>query len=109
MSADNGIYIGCFPIENGSIEYRVIHDQAIDNVNYGSKLEQDAFRFLYFGEKHVFQTLDKDAAMAEAHRIEEEILNDDYCRVLEYGITTLVFDRPLIMMSVEKANEILNA
>jgi hypothetical protein len=109
MSADNGIYIGSFPTQDGSTEYRVIHAQAIENVDYGSTQEQDAYRFLYFGGAEVFKTLDETAALAEAHRQEAEILADPFCAVLEYGVNTLTFDRPLVMMTEDEAEKILGS
>lgn len=106
MSADNGIYIGCFPLE-GKTEYRVIHAQAIDNVDYGSPQEQDAMRASYFGGEEVFKTFDKTAAILEAHRMEEEIISDDFCSYLEYGVNTLAFDRPLVPMTEEEIKKII--
>lgn len=107
MSADNGIYIGVFPTEGGEVEYRVIHAQAIDNVDFGSTQEQDAYRASYFGGPNVFATKDKTAALLEASRKADEITSDDFCGILEYGIQTLPFDRPLVSMTQEEIKTVL--
>src|SRR5271157_3513136 len=102
MSADNGIYIGKFPIQDeksqGSTgyEYRVIHAQAIDNISFFSdKKLEEKFKgenpraiVEYFGRAEVFT---EKQAQDKAFEMEEEILNDEYCPILEYGISTLTF------------------
>lgn len=101
MSADNGIYIGRFPTADGGMEYRVIHAQAIENVDYGTEEEQDLYRVLYFGSDSthppsVFTS--RDEAYDYAHLIAEGY------DILEYGVSELTFSRPLIPLSVEAAN-----
>jgi hypothetical protein len=49
MSADNGVYIARFPKADGSFEFRVAHLTNIENTDYGTKEEQDAYRALMFG------------------------------------------------------------
>lgn len=89
MSADNGIYIGKF-----GEEYRVIHAQAIENVEY----EPDFHGFnaewvaRYYHSAPCFAT--KAEALALASQMEDEILSDDFCPILEYGISTINFGRP---------------
>lgn len=107
MSADNGIYIGVFPTTEGGTEYRVIHTIAIDNVAWGNTQQQDAYRALYFGGEGVFITGDHQLAVQEASRKEQVILNDEYCPVLEYGVNTITFDRPLVAMTEAQALSIL--
>lgn len=86
MSADNGIYIGWF----GDKEFRVIHAQAIDTVYYPNG-ENAVQIVIYFGEAAVFDSL--EAAQKEAFRMEDEIMNNDFCPILEYGISTLKFSK----------------
>lgn len=86
MSADNGIYIGWF----GDKEYRVIHAQAIGNVFYPdgeNALEIER----YFGPAHVFHS--SEDAQRQAFKMEDEIMSDKYCPILEYGINTIKFSK----------------
>lgn len=104
MSADNGVYIGEFPVSNtdrSEKEYRAIEAQAIDNVDYGTSLEQDYSRVAYFGNAKSF------ASFAEAYEEAERLYNAcmENFGVCEYGICNLVFDRPLITKTVEEAEE----
>ncbi len=99
MSADNGIYLGEFPTHEGGVEYRVIHAQAIDNVDYGTQEEQDYTRVSYFGCVPAFS--DIEAARKEAFRLEEKIMRET--GVLEYGVCSSKFDRPLLKVSPEEA------
>ena len=75
------------------------HAQAIDNVYYGSQSEQDAFRAAYFGEAKVFT--DKSEALAYAREEAEEY------DVLEYGVSVIEFDRPLVPMTQDQIKAIL--
>ena len=86
MSADNGIYIGHFA--DGKI--RVIHAQAFENVYYPDG-ENAAEIVRYFKNAPVFDSL--DAAQKEAFKIEQRILNDEYCPILEYGINSVKFSK----------------
>ena len=84
MSADNGIYIIKFP--EG---YRVAHCQAIENIDYypeGSKERKKALKD-YFGKSKVFT--EKDEAILFAHKLAKEIMDDDFCPILEYGVQYL--------------------
>lgn len=100
MSSDNGIYVGTFPTPSGEKEYRVIHAQAIDNVDFGDQEMQDYTRVSYFGSAISFGTL--DLAMEEAGFLANKVLDD--CGLLEYGISVLHFERPLINKTVEEAD-----
>lgn len=99
MSADNGIYIGRFPIEEGNsqIEYRVIHEQAIDNINYNpgenhsAAYENPREIVSYFGDT---KPMTEQEAVKEAFNIEAEILKSE-CPIIEYGISTITFQHPL--------------
>lgn len=96
MSADNGIYIGAFPKTEGSTEYeyRVIHAQAIDNVYWtpDDSLEENPREIVqYFGKAEV---MTEEFAHKKAFEMEKEILNDEFCPILEYGISTMTFNRP---------------
>jgi len=84
MSADNGIYIVQFP--DG---YRVTHAQAIENIDYynpGTKERKEILKD-YFSESPLFKTTEK--AFEYAKEINEEILKDDFCPIVEYGICYL--------------------
>jgi len=98
MSADNGIYIGKFPTKDGWIEYRVIEAAAIENVADGNRMEQDAYRALYFGQAPA--TRSEDMALYWAKEKSKQFYT-------EYGIKVLDFDRPLVDMSRDDINVIL--
>lgn len=78
MSADNGIYVAKFP--DG---YRVIHAQAIDNLDYYPKNSQEYVDTVrqYFNKSKIYQT--QEEAFAEADKMAKE------CWFLEYGICDL--------------------
>jgi len=83
MSADNGIYIGCFP----NNEYRVIHAMAIDNLRWEPDGD-DGFNSTqvvnYFNTgASVFGNIEQ--AMVHAHR------EADNQMILEYGVSTIRF------------------
>jgi hypothetical protein len=84
MSADNGIYIAKFP--DG---FRVIHAQAIENIVYHPLRTKQWKKTMkeYFGKAPLFAT--KDEAVLYAHKMEEEILADGCCPILEYGVSYL--------------------
>lgn len=114
MSADNGIYIGKFPkttnIQDG-FEFRVIHAQAIDNISLfpdGYEQKEQEFKgenprsiVEYFGQTEI---LDELSAQQKAFKMEQEILNDDYCPILEYGISTITFTQPFDFYQAHKAD-----
>ena len=98
ISADNGIYIAEFPTLDGSREWRVIHAQAIDNLDYYPEGSPEEAREIieYFGtdSARIFSNL--DAALKAAFELEDEILNDDFCPILEYGVCRLpAFEYPM--------------
>lgn len=84
MSADNGVYIVKFP--DG---YRVAHTQAIENIDWHRKGTKARKKMLkaYFGHSPVFETLEE--AERIAHKIEDQILADDFCPICEYGVVYL--------------------
>jgi hypothetical protein len=100
LSSDNGIYLGEFPTLDGGKEYRVVHAQAIENVDFGDPDMQDHTRVSYFGNAHSYRTF--VPAWEEAHRLANDIINDS--GLLEYGIQLLEFDRPLINKTMEEAD-----
>ncbi len=118
MSADNGVYIGRFPGVGSSVEYRVIHAQAIENCDdSGNRPEthDQAFeghaqdreivdwnRVSYYGNAKTFSN--HAEAFTEAQKLADDILSDEYCPILEYGICDIVYDRPLLDLTVEEAN-----
>jgi hypothetical protein len=109
MSADNGIYIGSFPTANGEKEYRVIHAQAIDNCFYRGAANdnvkmEDAYRMSYFGNATPHTTIEE--ARKEAWRQHDEIMQSSF-PALEYGVSTLDFDRPLVVMTEAEVRAIL--
>jgi len=84
MSTDNGIYIIKFP--EG---FRVAHCQAIESIDYyspGSKERKQELKWR-FSKSKVFQTWHD--AISNARNLAEEIRNDDFCPILEYGIQYL--------------------
>lgn len=88
MSADNGIYILKSPKGKG-FEFRVIHAQAIENINYepdkgGFNTEQIK---RYFDSAQVFS--DEDQAWRKARDMAKEITSDEFCFILEYGISSI--------------------
>jgi hypothetical protein len=87
MSADNGIYI--LKMKDQS---RVIHAQAIENL-YWSMVDMKEVPDLvptriieYYG--HV-SPMSSDECQKKAFAMEKDILDDDFCPILEYGICTL--------------------
>jgi len=94
MSADNGIYILKSPKCDGDgFEYRVTHAQAIENIEwnvppgeFNDEMLQD-----YFGKCEI---LTEEEARKEAFAMEEDILSDGFCPILEYGISTIEMHRP---------------
>lgn len=103
LSSDNGVYVGEFPTQSGEKEYRVIHAQAIENVDFGDQEMQDYTRVSYFGNAISFGTL--ELAVEEASFLANKVLDD--CGLLEYGISILKFDRPLLNKTVEEAEALL--
>jgi hypothetical protein len=81
MSADNGIYIHKF--RNG---WAVEHCQAIDNIYWhrGKKKYNYGILYSYFRGAKRFKT--KGRALKYAFKLQDEILLDDFCPILEYGI-----------------------
>jgi hypothetical protein len=97
-----------FPTETpGSFEYRVIDAQAIENCedsDFGDHV-LDCTRLCYYGKAKPFYS--EEEAVKEALRMEKEIMESDF-PVLEYGISTIEYDRPLLKMSVEEARKKLD-
>ena len=95
MSADNGIYI----LETIGPEYRVIHTQNIEDLDYdrdcNSFTTNDNVRIINAREvwkdsNFVHKT--SDDAMKEAGQIYKEII-DGPCPILEYGISIIKINR----------------
>ena len=84
MSADNGIYIVKFP--EG---YRVTEAQAIENIDLHRKGTKSRKRMLksYFGNSEVYKKHEQTVRRAE--ELYNEILNDDFYGICEYGICDL--------------------
>lgn len=85
MSADNGIYIAKF--SDG--EHRVIHGMAIDNLNWnqdGSSDFNPASIYEYYKNA---APMTKSQARSKAFLMETDVLTDDFCPILEYGISTI--------------------
>jgi len=91
VSADNGIYLLKTPQENSDgFEYRVIHAQAIENIYFDDTLPNHNNPegtpeevVAYFGNCEV---LTEEAAQKKALKIYDEIMEDDFCPIVEYGI-----------------------
>lgn len=81
MSADNGIYIHKF--RNG---WAVIEAQAIDNIYWqrGKKKYNYNILYQYFKNAPRFKT--RTEAFEHAGKLYDEIMNDDFCPICEYGI-----------------------
>lgn len=108
MSADNGIYILKSPKDNGDgFEFRVTHAQAIENIYWNPDANEEGpdvnpkSLIDYFGE---CELLTEQDAQDKALAIEKEILDDDFCPILEYGINTLEVPRSFLWYR-EKASE----
>lgn len=100
MSADNGIYIGCFP--DG---FRVIHAQAIENCDDGDGFPQnyvDATRVIYYGDATLYKH--KEDARKKAFEMYDEIMEGDM-PILEYGISEVEYDRLLPSITKRKARK----
>ena len=98
ISADNGIYIAEFPTLDGGREWRVIEAQAIGNLDYYPEDSPEEAREIvrYFGSDSTRIFSDLDAALKAAFEVEDEILKDDFCPILEYGVCRLpAFEYPM--------------
>ena len=84
MSADNGVYIGRF----ADGEFRVIHAQAIDNLWYPDG-ENATYIYSYYKDGKVFWN--RKEARDYAFTLADEIMDDDFCSILEYGVSELEF------------------
>ena len=94
MSADNGIYILQTMGKQGGFEYRVSHCQNIEDIHWNDKQHCHMSGYLNseivqqrFGHSKVYT--DKQSALNKAHEIYDEIMQDDFCQVVEYGIQIL--------------------
>lgn len=91
MSADNGIYL----LEMKD-QWRVIHAQAIENLHW-SNIDNDyaddynSVRIVELYRK--VTPMNEEEALKEAQRLYEEIMDDDFCPILEYGIVHLFVDK----------------
>ena len=90
ISADNGIYIAEFPTLDGGREWRVIHAQAIGNLDYYPEGSAEEAREIvrYYGNAEPYSTVDE--ASKRAFEIQ-----DDYGWT-EYGVCMLMpFEHPM--------------
>ena len=84
-------------VDSLDFEYRVIHAQGIENIywdNEAGDYREDANPKIlidYFGEAPV---MTQEEAQSYAFKMEEEIMDDDFCPVLEYGVSTISLDKP---------------
>lgn len=98
MSADNCVAILKTPAGQG-FEYRVIHAQAIENIYWdensanNNNSEGNPTQVIsYFGKCNVLTSEDNAVRLAEG--IAKEILADDFCPILEYGIVRIDLPHP---------------
>ena len=108
MSADNGIYILKSPKGN-SFEFRVIHAQAIENINYDpdeSGFNIEALK-TYFGRAQVFS--DEDKAAKEACSMADAVVGDTFCPILEYGISYISIPFKFPQQSMKPTSEAMKA
>ena len=96
MSADNGIYLLKTPKDGGeACDYRVIHAQDIDSIYWNEKTSDYGLNVNpkilmdYFGDA---PCLSEEEARNKASEMADEIMNDDYCPYLEYGIQIIELD-----------------
>ncbi len=95
MSADNGVYLLKTPTLAGVFEWRVIHAQAIDNIFYDEAEHGEGnpkYVVDYFGEAPVFEK--HTQALAFASQIYDDIMNDDWGGIVEYGICGIELPHP---------------
>lgn len=95
MSADNGVYILQTKRGDGW-EYRVSHLQSVEDYTWngsdhagGPDTQIKNARQMWRGQ--VYAT--KAEALVAADKMAEDILSDDFCPVLEYGISTITIPR----------------
>lgn len=113
MSADNGIYI-LKTLKGDGHEYRVAHLQAVGNYLWKRcSVHGSEYDFLNCEEcnncnecndpkEHIANAremwnksdvyVSKDEAFTKANEIYDTIINDDFCPILEYGISYIVID-----------------
>ena len=91
MSADNGIYI----LEMKD-QVRVIHTQCIENLWWSTLANRQITNFvptqlvLYFGG---VEPMTLTEAHNKAREIYNEIMEDDFCPIVEYGIVDLKINK----------------
>lgn len=106
MSADNGIYIGRFKI-NDDFEYRVTHAQAIENCDYDEPYPAKlihAYRTVYYGTSNIYN---KKGAWERARKLYEEILDGEY-PICEYGVSEIHYDEPFPDMTTKEASDYID-
>ena len=94
MSADNGIYILQTPKtqnDKSNFECRVIHATAIENITYDNPEGDPQAVVDYFERSEI---LNKEDAIKLAENMQNEILHDDFCPFLEYGICLIALPHP---------------
>jgi len=98
MSSDNMIAILKTPDGKGGFEYRVKHVQAIENIYWddsnpdGNSEGNPTQVVSYFGRCNALISQDNARHLAEG--MAKEVLDDDFCPILEYGINEIELPRP---------------
>ena len=99
MSADNCVCVLKTPDGKNGFEYRVVHAQAIENIYWddnstnNNNPEGDPTQIVnYFGRCNPLTNEDNAVQLAEG--MAKEILADDFCPVLEYGIIRIDLPHP---------------
>ena len=87
MSADNGVYILKTPDGKNGFEYRVVHAQAIDNIYWEHPDGNPEQVVNYFGKCQVFKN--GSDAFNKANDLVKEIISDEFCPILEYGVSQI--------------------
>lgn len=106
MSADNGIYIGCFPTVDGGEEYWVAEAQNIEDCQGDIPINiQDAIRVKVYCAKRKNHFLSREEAWRCARDMAEEFADNGW--VLEYGVSEIRYDRPLPKLTINEAKNIL--
>lgn len=108
MSADNGIYIAKFPVDDSYFEYRVVEAQNIEDCFPNEATPEnvtDATVVKVFGNCKVFMSENK--AHAHAQKLYDKVMASE-CPIVEYGVCGIEFKKPIADMSICRAEAILN-
>jgi len=92
MSADNGIYI-LTTLKDDSIEYRVAHLQAVDNIYWDDKIKKETFDDDVMIKNAREMWIDFKYFKSKKKAIDYAIKLHDKIGYVEYGISFIEIDR----------------